>query len=159
MKVLIATDGSEFSNIAIDEACWKVLKATDEIKIVSAVEPFRMVVGAPFGVVNDFYYELKEEAVKQANIFLAKAVARIREDFYDTEPETEILYGNAAEMIVEEAVAWGADLIVTGSHGRGFLARTVLGSVSKAVVNHAPCSVLVVKKPEGVFVETKIETR
>jgi nucleotide-binding universal stress UspA family protein len=155
MKVLIAIDGSEFSKVAVDEACWKVLKATDEIKIVSAVEPFKMVVGAPFGVVNDFYYELKEEAFKQANDYLAKAAARIREDFPDQEPETEILYGNAAEMIVEKAIEWGADLIITGSHGRGFLARTVLGSVSKSVVNHAPCSVLVVRKPEGVLVETR----
>jgi nucleotide-binding universal stress UspA family protein len=155
MKVLIATDGSESSHVALDEACWKILKATDRVKLVSAVEPLRMIVGAPFGVVNDYYYELKAEAVSQANEYLAKSAARLREDFPGQEPETEVLYGNPAQEIVEEAERWGADLIVTGSHGRGLLARTVLGSVSNAVVNQARCSVLIVRKPAGSLVETR----
>ena len=41
------------------------------------------------------------------------------------------------------------DLIVVGSHGRGFWGR-LLGSVSDGVVHHAPCSVLVVRKPPNL---------
>jgi nucleotide-binding universal stress UspA family protein len=48
-------------------------------------------------------------------------------------------------MITEEAQKWEADLIIVGSHGQSFWSRALLGSVSNAVVNHAPCSVLVVK--------------
>ena len=51
------------------------------------------------------------------------------------------------EQIIELAREWGADLIVVGSHGRGFWGR-LLGSVSTGVVHHAPCSVLVVRKRE-----------
>ncbi|MCB1025610.1 MAG: universal stress protein [Acidobacteria bacterium] len=50
--------------------------------------------------------------------------------------------------IVEKAKRWNADLIIVGSHGRGFWGRVMLGSISDSLVHHAPCSVLVVRKPE-----------
>jgi nucleotide-binding universal stress UspA family protein len=42
---------------------------------------------------------------------------------------------------VKEAEIWGADAIVIGARGLGPLDRLLLGSVSTAVVSHAPCSV------------------
>jgi nucleotide-binding universal stress UspA family protein len=50
--------------------------------------------------------------------------------------------------IVAAATREAADLIVVGSQGRSGLQRLLLGSVSHYVVNHAPCSVLVVKLPQ-----------
>jgi nucleotide-binding universal stress UspA family protein len=44
---------------------------------------------------------------------------------------------------------WGADLVVLGSHGYGFLDRLILGSVSQFVLSHATCSVEVVRRREG----------
>jgi nucleotide-binding universal stress UspA family protein len=41
---------------------------------------------------------------------------------------------------------WGADLILTGSSGRGAVSRALLGSVSDEVVRSAPCPVLVAKR-------------
>jgi len=46
--------------------------------------------------------------------------------------------------IVAEAEAWGADLVVLGTHGRGGFARLLLGSVAAEVLRRAPSSVLVV---------------
>jgi nucleotide-binding universal stress UspA family protein len=53
--------------------------------------------------------------------------------------------GPAREVILGEAEALGADLIVVGSHGRGFWKRLLLGSVSQAVATHAACSVEIVR--------------
>ena len=53
-------------------------------------------------------------------------------------------------MIVEEARGWGADLIVGGSHGYGFMKRMLLGSVAGTVVANAHCSVHVVRSRSGV---------
>ncbi|MDQ6794512.1 MAG: universal stress protein [Chloroflexota bacterium] len=55
--------------------------------------------------------------------------------------------GQPAESIVERARAIGADLIVVGSRNRGPLA-SMLGSVSAAVVDHAPCPVLVARSAQ-----------
>ena len=41
-------------------------------------------------------------------------------------------------------------MIVVGSHGRSGLERFMMGSVSQQVVNHASCSVLLVRSPKGV---------
>jgi nucleotide-binding universal stress UspA family protein len=150
MKILIATDGSEFSRAAVDEFGQNVLKPTDEIKIVAAADPLTHVIGAPFGVVDEYYQKLINEARKQASEITGEAEAQIRRIHPHPKLTTRVLLGSPAQSIVEEAEKWDADLIVVGSHGYGFWKRALLGSVSSAVVNHAPCSVLVVRKPESV---------
>jgi len=59
-----------------------------------------------------------------------------------------VIGGPAAKGIVTVAEDVGADLIVTGSRGRGAVTRAVLGSVSTEILHHAPCDVLVVS-PQG----------
>ena len=53
--------------------------------------------------------------------------------------------GKPAEEIMEVAVKYHADLIVMGANGLDAIARFLLGSVSTRVVQHAHCSVLVVR--------------
>jgi nucleotide-binding universal stress UspA family protein len=48
-------------------------------------------------------------------------------------------------ILLDEAAAWKADLIVLGSHGKHGLERLVLGSVSETVAIHAHCSVEVIR--------------
>ena len=54
--------------------------------------------------------------------------------------------GNPAHRLVEAAVNWDSDLIVVGTHGQGGLGP-LIGSVARAVLYHAPCSVLLVPEP------------
>jgi nucleotide-binding universal stress UspA family protein len=58
---------------------------------------------------------------------------------------TEALTGSPKRTIVEESEAWGADLIVVGSHGYHTWERMLLGSVSQSVAAHALCSVEIVR--------------
>ena len=44
------------------------------------------------------------------------------------------------------------DLIVMGTHGRGFVAHILIGSVAEKVVRRSPCPVLTVRHPEHEFV-------
>jgi nucleotide-binding universal stress UspA family protein len=52
--------------------------------------------------------------------------------------------GVPAHEAVAEATEWPADLVVVGTHGRGGVARALLGSVAEAVARDAGCSVLVI---------------
>jgi nucleotide-binding universal stress UspA family protein len=54
--------------------------------------------------------------------------------------------GDAATQILAAAGAWKADLIVMGTHGRTGLARLVIGSVARNVLQHATCSVLIARE-------------
>ncbi|MFI5297328.1 MAG: universal stress protein [Polyangiales bacterium] len=62
----------------------------------------------------------------------------------DVEVVSVVRDGACAAVLIEEARALGAALIVIGSHGRGALARFLEGSVAEEVVRDAPCPVLVV---------------
>ncbi|HSE94887.1 MAG TPA: universal stress protein [Methylomirabilota bacterium] len=58
-----------------------------------------------------------------------------------------VVDGVAHEAIVAEAERLGAEMIVMGTHGRGGLARFLLGSVADRVIRLAPCPVLTVRGP------------
>jgi nucleotide-binding universal stress UspA family protein len=58
--------------------------------------------------------------------------------------EKTIAYGPAASTIAQEGKTWGADLIVVGSHGKGWFERVLVGSVTERLVHELPASVLVV---------------
>ena len=147
MKVLLATEGSEFSNAAIEKCCEMFAKSENtEIRIISAVEPMTFPI-EPFAVSADYVNEFNNGALKQATEIVAKAEDKIRKRFpaLATDLTTMVATGSPEQAIVEEAERWGADLIITGSHGHGFWKRALLGSVSTAIVHYAPCSVLVVR--------------
>ncbi|MBT8446533.1 MAG: universal stress protein [Gammaproteobacteria bacterium] len=63
----------------------------------------------------------------------------------DAEPELVIVWGHPAEEICRFATENNIDLIVMGSHGRSGIGRVLLGSVSHAVANQAPCPVTIVR--------------
>lgn len=151
MKILIATDGSNFSEAAVEQICRMIEKAKDtSIKVISAYEPPIMAAAAPYTtpVANNpvLEAEMKEFAARA----VSRAQLKIRERLPDLNANltTEILIGPPGPCIVQQAEEWGADLVVVGSHGYGFLERVFLGSISDHVVHNATCSVLIVRTRE-----------
>lgn len=63
--------------------------------------------------------------------------------------EHRLVEGASGQMIVHTADEVGADVIVVGSHGHGFLSRVLIGSVSEYVVRHTTRPVLVVRHAEA----------
>jgi nucleotide-binding universal stress UspA family protein len=152
MRVLIATDGSEFSKAAIDAACRMVINPENTlVKVIAIVDPPYIPAAEPFAVSAEYIQELETVVKKQAVSAATEAEQKIRGQFAGLNDNltTQVLRGSPEQVIIEEAQSWNADLIVVGSHGYGFWSRMFLGSVSQAVVLHAPCSVLVVRKTEN----------
>ena len=150
MKVLLATDGSNFSKMAID-ALQQIIVEPEKtsFKIISSVEFPTMLASDPFIGASAEYYDQVEQAGRSlAKEFARQSAAQLCSLFPGValDVTTEVLDGSPQRVIVEKAENWAADLIVTGSHGYGFWSRALLGSVSSAVVHHAACSVLVVRK-------------
>ena len=149
MKILIATDGSDHSVAAVSECCRMIIRPQDaEVLVVSAYENAYPMAAEPFAISAEYYQHLDNAVREQASGFIESAIEQIRAAFpAGTFPiSSEVLRGSPAQQIVERAKEWEADVVVVGSHGRGFWGR-LLGSVSNSVVHHAPCSVLVVRKP------------
>ena len=57
------------------------------------------------------------------------------------------------DTIVNEAASWRADVVVVGSHGKGWVDRLLIGSVTEDLLNNLPCAVLVVPVPKPERVE------
>ena len=79
----------------------------------------------------------------------AAATLRTNEESRKLNLTTKVLSGSPKDLILEEAEAFGADLMVVGSHGHGMAERFLLSSVSQAVAVHANCSVEIVRSPKA----------
>lgn len=145
MKVLLATDGSEFSKKAVEAIGGTFGNKVTAVKVVSVFEAFAPMAAEPFAVSAEFYQDLEHAAKSQAVGFAHEAATEVSEHLPGIEVTEEALMGTPNRVIVDKAAEWGADVIVVGSHGRGFWGRVMLGSVSDTVLHHAPCSVLVVR--------------
>ena len=148
MKVLLAVDGSAFSEVATKSVASRPWPPDSEVKIITVIEPLRFYVTEPPTLPDGYWEELEKSLRQEASNVIEMAT----EKFAGAQGLTissEILKGIPKEAIVEEAEAWGADLIVMGSHRYTGLKRMFLGSVSHAVMTHARCSVEIVRSREA----------
>jgi nucleotide-binding universal stress UspA family protein len=146
MRILLAIDGSSFSDVAVREVASKPWPARAEVRIISVVEP-PLLPTIETWVPPDNYLEALEKAGEdQARLIVANAADLILKEQGDKLRLTgEIVRGHPKHAILEDAESWEADLIVVGSHGYRGLTKFWLGSVSQAVASHAKCSVLIVR--------------
>jgi nucleotide-binding universal stress UspA family protein len=148
MKILIGTDGSDFSTAAAEKLCdFFGDKPGLSVVVVSVFEEVHVLATEPFAVSAEYYQEMSDAAKNQATHFAEETAKIISERCPGADVRVEVVRGKPATCITDLAGSAGADLIVVGSHGRGFWGR-MLGSVSNAVVNHAPCSVMIVRREE-----------
>ncbi len=147
-KVLIATDGSSFSEAAVRSVASRPWLVGTEFRVLSVVElvlPTAQALFEPPLVESQQIEELRESAMQHTQSAVAMAVAKLSPKFPDVSESISVLLDGPRKIILDEAKHWGADLIVLGSHGRTGTERFLLGSVSEGVATHAPCSVEVIR--------------
>lgn len=145
MRVIIATDGSIYSQAAVEKFC-RLFAGISDLH-VTVVSTYEVVVPLDaFATTAQFSEERNQAMHAHAEKCVTEAADTIKKSFPNAEIKTEIAMDFPERFIVERAEADKADLVVVGSHGRGFWGRLTLGSVSGAVTHHAPCSVLIVRK-------------
>jgi nucleotide-binding universal stress UspA family protein len=132
-RVVLAIDGSAASKRALHF----LLRAMTPSAEAHRQQPMTVTVTHAMPFLN--YPELRDAGkaiVQDASAKLLRAGYRV---------EQLATIGNPAEQILHVAETQEADVIVTGAKGLGAVGRFLLGSVSTRVVQHAPCSVLVVR--------------
>ena len=142
-KILVAYDGSECANAALDDLQQAGLPREAEAIVMSVTEYAFLPPNSDLFVSDSpeilfSQWGLAEQLAKQAT-------CRIQSMFPNWKVTAETGLGSAASEINRLACGWSPDLLLIGSHGRTALGRFILGSVSQRVVTDAPCSVRVAR--------------
>jgi nucleotide-binding universal stress UspA family protein len=150
MKVLAAIDDSQCSRAAIENIANQPWWGDTKFLILHVVV---------IPTANDFPQwgfsvdtQWREELAEEAQKLVQDQAAYLKERLGDKiEIACEVVQGPACQCIAQAAIDWDADLIVMGSHGRTGLDKLLMGSVAEGVLLRAPCSVEIVKPPEGLM--------
>ena len=145
-KILVALDGSEPADKALDFALDLASKYSAEITLLSVVHVPVVAYAAPgmrgFPVAIGKYTEdLKASHEK----VLSEAAKKAEKAKLGLEATTKLVGGRPSDKIVETAKEGNFDLIAMGSRGLGDIKEFFLGSVSDRVADEAACPVLIVK--------------
>jgi nucleotide-binding universal stress UspA family protein len=142
-RILLATDGSEEAELAARKAVELAEATGSELHLVHVgLAPNFLVEGTP-GSNRELYEQIEQEARE----VLRKLTWRVKVAGGSV-ADSHLRMGVVDLEIVGLARKLGADLIVMGSRGRRGIRRAIAGSISDAVIRHAPCPVLVVRTHE-----------
>ena len=139
-KILLAYDGSEPGQQALLD-CHEIAQWSGaEIRLIAVMQLPMSGLTLEGGMYDDTLLQ-SEKARFQA--ILDAGLGKLGEA--GLVARGEVVMGDAVSEITRCASSIGADLIVVGhKHLSGWAARWWRGSVSKALIEEAPCSVLVV---------------
>jgi nucleotide-binding universal stress UspA family protein len=135
-RILVAVDGSDAARKAYDVALGLARKYSSTLAVLAVVRP------------PEFAEDVETEAIlEHSQGYYQGVLDRLRADS-DTEglvTRYEVAIGHPAEKILACAEKDRIDLVVMGHRGKSLLQRWLVGSVTKHVINHTHCAVLVVR--------------
>jgi nucleotide-binding universal stress UspA family protein len=152
VRILIATDGSNPAQACIDAVAQRSWPEGSEARVVAVMQtlvPVATTVPALEGhtFASEEAYRVIEKADEQQRAQLHQSVEAAAERLQRAglSVTAVVVDGDARHEVNAEAERWGADSVFVGARGLGAIDRLLLGSVSSAVVAHAPCAVEVVR--------------
>ena len=150
-KILYATDLSKNSSFAFFYATDMARRHNAKIVMLHAIEPIPAYAAAYTGITDELKRKQQEETIEEIKTrlgdFCRKAEAEIGPPCVDLVSKILVPRGHPPEEILNAADKEGCDMIVLGTHGKGFLAHTFLGSVSSAVLNRTQKPVFIIPLP------------
>lgn len=148
--ILFASDGSPASDKALNEAV-RLVHDGAEIRVLTVVTDPVAAYASPYGLAFDAGL-VRNAAIESGRAALQSTLDKLTAQGVKTSGDlldlTEMVSGNIAAAILQEAAAWPADLIVVGTHGRRGLRRFFLGSVAEELARTSPLPLLLVRGQE-----------
>src|SRR6266496_5158022 len=131
-RILVAADLSRAAGptVALAERFARLVGA--QLRVLSVFEPLPDLPGIPPTDPTE-YYALAQETLER-DVWPLVKTPRV---------ERIVRHGMVVETLLREASEWQADVLVVGSHGKGWAQRVLLGSVTERLINHLPTSLLV----------------
>ena len=146
-NILVAVDGSENSNRALDFALDLAEKFDSAVMVLNVSEVLAMGVVPQESTTYSFdnMSILGKDLRKIHEEILSKAVIHAKAVKPDLMVSSMLKDGDPAIEIVNVAKDSGFDAIVIGHRGSGMMRERFLGSISEKVAHLAPCPVVIVR--------------
>ena len=145
-NILVAVDGSPTSDYAVTEATSLARSTGGRIRLLNVMDPLAHVSG--FERPEIYIQEVLPRLKKAGDALLQKTLERVAQQGVAVDTLLiENMSARVAQLVVEHASAWGADLIVLGTHGRRGLQRVLMGSDAEQIARTSPVPVLLVRLP------------
>lgn len=143
-SVVVGTDGSETAELAVRHASRVAADHGARLVIVTAYEPHgdELWRREADRVPEDIRWTLTDKAQAEDKVARGREIAAEEGAGRVT---LQAIAGSPADVLLEAAEDFGAEVIVVGSRGLTSAAHFVLGSVASSVSHHAPCDVLIVQ--------------
>ena len=143
-RILVPIDGSITSDRGIDEACAIAARLGSALRLIHVVDDASLAMSGA-GLAANIGELLMSLAIAGEQI-LAAGRERVKQRHMTVEAVLRhCTAGRVADVIVNEAGQWPAELIVIGTHGRRGAGRLLLGSDAEQVLRSAPVPVLLVR--------------
>jgi nucleotide-binding universal stress UspA family protein len=147
VKVLLAIDEDAASEEAVNQVGGRSWEGGTAVRVLHVVGKFVPPAQELWFDAGGDLDRAREEIRERSTELTERIGGWLREQGLTV--ETAVRDGEPGPAVVEEAKEWGADLVVIGSRGHRGLRRLLEGSVSRYVVDHAPCPVEVIHGQGG----------
>ena len=146
-NILVAVDGSEYSNRALDFALDLAEKYRAPVTLLNVSESPAMgtVPLEPTTISGDNIVLFSKDLRRLHENILSKAVAHAKEENPKVTVLSKLREGDPASEIAAETKESAFDVVVVGHRGQSRIREVFLGSVSEKVSHSAPCSVIIVR--------------
>lgn len=140
-RILVPVDGSTTSNRGLREALGLAREQGARVRLLHVVDESVLALAPEVGVLD-----ITDSLVEAGKKILRNAQALAERQGVKAETAMpENLAGRVADVILNEARKWRADLIVMGTHGRRGISHMLLGSDAEGVLRSSPVPVLLVR--------------
>jgi nucleotide-binding universal stress UspA family protein len=150
-KILYATDFTKNSVYAFFYAIDMAKRHNAKIIILHTIESIPAYAEAAAGITDEMKLKQQEDTVeeikKHLQEFCRKVEVQVGPPCVELVSKILVLRGYPPVEILNAANKESCDVIVLGTHGKGFLAHTFLGSVSNAVLHRTRKPVFIVPLP------------
>jgi nucleotide-binding universal stress UspA family protein len=142
MKLVVAIDSKESADVALAYMLKEKYAPGTEIHLVHAIIPG--FADMPVQGIPDVVAEERTAEQKLLDPMAAELKSTLKATV-----SSEIIYGEVAQVVADVCRKNNADAVLVPSHARHGFSRLWFGSVADEIVDEAPCTVIVLKMPQG----------
>jgi nucleotide-binding universal stress UspA family protein len=140
-RILLPLDSSRTGEVVIEHARWIAEGFNSELVLFQALEPIKPIIG--YETMSSLVIPVNEDVEKEAVDYLADVENRLKKT--GLKVSSKIVWGAAAEGILDYAEASGIDLIAISARGKSNISRWVFGSVTEKVLHASKIPLLIVR--------------